>query len=134
MSPLSCLLTVSFVAATAVARADPATVEHPSAEAHGLTLYVYKGDKPGVSACSAGCARAFPPYEAPAQARAHGDYGIIRRDDGHLQWAYKGRPLYRYAGDSAPGQHGGENAGGNWSVLHDGGTVTAQQSASDYAY
>ena len=129
MSALPILLAASIVAASAAVQADPVATE-----AHGQTLYLYKGDRPGVSACSAGCARAFPPYEASMQARAHGDYGIIRRDDGHLQWAYKGHPLYRYAGDTAPGQHGGENAGGNWSVLRDGSTVSAQQSASDYAY
>ena len=38
------------------------------------------------------------------------------RPDGSMQVAYKGAPLYYYAGDSAAGDTNGQGVGGNWFV------------------
>ena len=40
-------------------------------------------------------------------AEAAGDFFVIIRDDGIKQWAYKGRALYTFAGDLAPGDANG---------------------------
>ena len=48
--------------------------------------------------------------------RAAGEYSIIGRDDGKRQWAYKGRPLYRWINDKAPGDRTGEGFKQIWHV------------------
>ena len=56
--------------------------------ATGLTLYVYDADTtPGKSACNGACATNWPPLAATAAAKPVGDFTIITRDDGSLQWA-----------------------------------------------
>ena len=46
------------------------------------------------------------------------DVGTVTRPDGSLQVTYELRPLYTYAGDTAPGQANGQGAaGGRWSVV-----------------
>mgnify|MGYP006194362377 CR=1 FL=1 len=48
-------------------------------------------------------------------AKAAGDYSLIVREDGQQQWAYKGRPLYRWANDKKPGDRSGDGfRGGVW--------------------
>lgn len=85
--------------------------------AAGMTLYTYDRDPAtGGSACAGPCALLWPPYLADAGARAQGDFSLIRRDDGLQQWAWKGRPLYRYAGDSKPGSAAGDRINGVWHV------------------
>ena len=101
----------------------------------GMTLYVYKRDTLGISRCNDRCLRPWPPYVAPATAKSGGDFSIIRRDDGRVQWAYKGQPLYRFAGDAGPGDANGEHAGAVWSTVRS--KAVEQQvigSASDYAF
>ena len=72
--------------------------------ANGMTLYTFDRDTaPGKSACNGPCATNWPPFMAPAGATASGDWSIVTRDDGSKQWAYKGKPLYTYKGDS-PGK------------------------------
>jgi predicted lipoprotein with Yx(FWY)xxD motif len=68
-------------------------------DAEGKPLYTF--DKDGARkkpACVAACATEFPPYLAPKGAVAFGPWSIVKRADGGRQWAYRGRPLYRYAG------------------------------------
>ena len=68
------------------------------ADAEGYTLYVTRRDEdPDVSTCLGECASVWPPVRASAGAAA------VRRmvthlsgEDGAPQWAYRGRPLYRY--------------------------------------
>lgn len=45
------------------------------------------------------------PVRASALAQPVGEFSIVtRRDDGTLQWAYRGEALYTYVGDYAPGE------------------------------
>ena len=65
-------------------------------------LYTFARDMaPGKSSCNAGCAAAWPPLMAAADAKDDGDWTVITRDDGSKQWAYKGKPLYTFARDTA---------------------------------
>ena len=41
----------------------------------------------------------------------------MTRKDGAEQWAFKGMPLYYWAGDSKPGDTNGDGVGGVWHVL-----------------
>ncbi len=67
------------------------------ADAEGYTLYVTRRDvEPGVSTCRGPCAAVWPPVRAAAGAQPFGDWSLVARSDGAPQWAYRGRPLYRY--------------------------------------
>ncbi len=68
----------------------------------GKPLYTFARDtEAGKSACVDRCVAAWPPLAAAADAKNDGDWTVITRDDGAKQWAYKGKPLYTYAKDTA---------------------------------
>lgn len=66
-----------------------------------------EGDGVGDSDCNGSCAVTWPPLYADENDIGSGDFNIINRDDGSLQWVYKGLPLYFFAPDSAAGATGG---------------------------
>jgi predicted lipoprotein with Yx(FWY)xxD motif len=68
--------------------------------ARGFSVYASDADRRGRSNCDDDCARTWIPMQAPVAARAHGDWSIVERRDGVRQWAFRGKPLYRYAEDS----------------------------------
>ena len=45
-----------------------------------------------------------------------GDWSVVKRDDGSSQWAYKGKPVYTYAKDTA-GKATGDGVGGVWHLV-----------------
>jgi len=93
------------------------------ASSGGLTLYYYSEDKAGsgTSVCTGACATAWPPLAAPVKApagvRLPGKLGVITRPNGLKQVTLNGYPLYRYAGDKAPGQAAGNGMEGYWHVI-----------------
>lgn len=80
----------------------------------GLTLYTFDRDTAGKSACNGGCATNWPPLMAAPGTSATGDYSVITRDDGGKQWAYRGKPLYRFSKDAKPGDRMGDNFNNAW--------------------
>src|ERR1700676_802996 len=82
----------------------------------GMTLYTFDKDAGGKSMCNGPCAENWPPLMASADAKAMGDWTILARDDGKMMWAYKGKPLYTWKKDSAPGDTTGD--GFNNGVWH----------------
>lgn len=84
----------------------------------GLTLYTFDNDAtvPGRSACTGACLNMWTPLFASADAKATGDYTLVKRDDGQLQWAYKGKPLYRWYNDKKPGDKDGDGLRRAWHV------------------
>jgi predicted lipoprotein with Yx(FWY)xxD motif len=102
-------------------RLGPALVERTAigpvlADRRGLTLYTFDHDKRGVSACYGKCATAWPPFRAGPGARPGGPWRIVVRRGGERQWAYKGRLLYTWFKDHAPGQTSGDGLHGVWHV------------------
>jgi predicted lipoprotein with Yx(FWY)xxD motif len=78
-------------------------------DSKGMTLYTFDKDAtPGKSVCNGPCAQTWPPLAAPADAKAMGDWTVVTRDDGSKQWAYRGKPLYRFAKDAKPGDMTGD--------------------------
>jgi predicted lipoprotein with Yx(FWY)xxD motif len=75
-------------------------------DANGKPLYTYDSDtKPNESSCDGDCAKEFPPLIADQRAVAFGEWTFVKRDSGKTrQWAYQGRPLYRYSGQDPPGE------------------------------
>ena len=91
-------------------------------DAKGITLYIFKKDSPGKSACAGPCVEKWPLYfrekvAAPDGVMA-GDFGTITREDGKRQTTYKGWPLYYFAGDKAPGDVLGQGMGNVWFVAN----------------
>lgn len=111
-----------FAAALTVTIVRPAAAEPPQVgdgklvdEAH-MTLYVFDRDAPGKSMCDGTCAANWPPALADAYDKALGALSLVARDDGKKQWAYRGRPLYRWKMDHKAGDASGDGIGGMWHV------------------
>ena len=89
-------------------------------DAKGMTLYEFKKDSPGKSACAGDCVARWPLYyqehAAPAEGVKAEDLGTITREDGKKQTTYKGMPLYYFAGDKAPGETKGQGVKEVWFV------------------
>jgi predicted lipoprotein with Yx(FWY)xxD motif len=64
----------------------------------------------GTRGCVDACLKKWHPLLAATNAQPAGFWEIdIRADDGSRQWAYKGAPLYTYAGDKQAGDLAGNN-------------------------
>ncbi|WOH37063.1 di-heme oxidoredictase family protein [Thalassotalea fonticola] len=83
----------------------------------GFTLYVFDNDLQQTgSTCNGGCAVNWPPLLVTDEV-ANGVINLttVVRDDGTLQAAYKGRPLYYFINDVAVGDTNGSQIDG-WDV------------------
>ncbi len=90
-------------------------------DSRGMTLYVFKNDPFGKSTCTGWCADNWPAFYA-AEVTTSGDldktnFSTITRDDGRMQTAYKGMPLYYFVQDTVPGDTKGNGLKGMWSVV-----------------
>ena len=87
------------------------------ADANGMTLYTYDRDtEANKSTCAGNCANNWPPLMAEAAAMGMGDWSIADRPDGSKMWAFKGKPLYLWARDTARGDVTGDGVGGVWHI------------------
>jgi predicted lipoprotein with Yx(FWY)xxD motif len=88
------------------------------ADGKGFTAYIFDKDKiAGASACNGNCAKAWPPLIADKNAKPVAGWSLISREDGSSQWAYKGKPLYRFDHwDTKPGDIAGNDVGGIWHI------------------
>lgn len=96
-------------------------------DAQGRTLYVFDNDTtPGRSTCTGDCATAWPPAVVDGTP-SYGTgldssmFSLITRGDGARQLAVRDKPLYRYAGDAAPGDTNGNGLAGVWYVVGEDG-------------
>ncbi len=93
------------------------------ASIRGLTLYYYSEDKrgSGKSVCTGACITAWPalayPVRAPSGVHLPGKIGYIVRPSGFKQVTINGYPIYKFAGDKAPGQAKGNGIEGAWHVI-----------------
>ncbi len=104
--------------ATATVKGKAETV---LATPQGLTLYYFTPDSATKTACTGGCAKAWPPLVTTGSGSALGDASLpgplnVLTDANGNQVQYNGHLLYTYSGDSAPGQTTGEGLGGKWFV------------------
>lgn len=81
----------------------------------GMTLYTFDKDVNGKSMCNGPCAENWPAFIAADDAKPTADMTVVVRDDGKKMWAYKGKPLYTFKKDTAPGETNGEGfLNGTW--------------------
>lgn len=103
---------------------------------NGMTLYAYTKDTPDVSACTGGCATAWPPLTVAAGTTVTGPSGAtaafatITRADGTMQVTYNHWPLYYYAKDTKAGDTTGQNVGKVWFIMPTNGQFTAPAAAT----
>lgn len=79
-----------------------------------MSLYTYENDILGVSNCYGVCADAWPPALLDANTVMSESYSLIKRDDGKMQAAFKGQPLYLSVLDKRVGDTNGDGVGGVW--------------------
>lgn len=115
-----------FLAASAAFAATPNKEEPPFrqrgdilVEIKGRGVYTYDGDKvANQSDCFAQCRLLWPPVYADDEAKPKGSFTIlVRKDDGKRQWAFKGKPLYRWVSDVKRGDAGGDGVAGVWRLV-----------------
>ena len=90
-------------------------------DADGMTLYGFTKDEDGTPTCEGACADAWPPAvvegdELPAGLNPD-VFSVVERPDGTHQLKAGKWPLYRFAGDSEPGDTNGQGSGGVWFVV-----------------
>ena len=107
-------------------------------DSKGFTVYVFDSDKNGTIACVNQCANAWPPVTLtagatlPTTGALAADLTTVARPDGAQQVAYKGRPVYRFGGDTKPGDTKGEGVLNLWHAVklsQAGGGTTATTAA-----
>ncbi|MNT38883.1 Secreted repeat [compost metagenome] len=86
-------------------------------DSKGMTLYTYDKDSDGKSACNGQCAENWPPLMAEAGAKAEGEWSVVKRDDGSMQWAYGGKPVYTFVMDKKAGDVTGDGKMGVWHIV-----------------
>jgi predicted lipoprotein with Yx(FWY)xxD motif len=108
----------------------------------GRPIYLWMKDSMNSSACSGGCASAWPPVTSTGALTASGgaskaDLSTFTRSDGTKQVAYDGHPLYYFEGDPAAGTVTGQGSdafGAKWWLVAPAGTaITAAVTVSSGA-
>ena len=88
-------------------------------DANGMTLYTFDKDEGGVPSCYDDCAVKWPPYLGKAGDKMAEGWTLVDRTDGTKQWAYDGKPVYFFAGDTAKGDAAGDGMNGVWHVIEE---------------
>jgi predicted lipoprotein with Yx(FWY)xxD motif len=100
----------------------------------GMTLYYYQPDTASSSACTGGCASAWPPLLSPGGAPTNtgslpGKLGVISDANG-MQVTYNGHPLYTFASDTSAGMVSGEGVNNFFVATTDLATLGGSGSGS----
>ncbi len=90
-------------------------------DTEGKSLYWFKKDAPGTSACVGPCVEKWPIYyrdavKAPEGVKAE-DFGTITRGDGSKQTTFRGYPLYYWVNDKQAGDTSGQGVNNVWYVI-----------------
>jgi predicted lipoprotein with Yx(FWY)xxD motif len=109
------LLTVAALASSGMASADPGMMKDGMmVDQKGMTLYTFDKDAGGKSMCNDKCAENWHPLMATPKDKAMGEWTMIKRDDGKMQWAYDGKPLYTFKMDKKAGDMMGDGKMDMW--------------------
>ena len=129
--PIASILTgIGMAAALAMLGSVPASAEDYGplkitttamgkvlSDSNCMTLYTYDKDEKGKSNCNGDCAEYWPPVKATADDKPVGGLTIIKRDDGSLQWADDGKPLYTFVKDKKAGDVMGDKMKDVWHAV-----------------
>jgi predicted lipoprotein with Yx(FWY)xxD motif len=127
--PPAASTTTTAPAQIATARVANSSLGRILVDSTGRTLYLFKADSGGSSACSGACATAWPPLPATGKPTAGAGLtasklGTITRSGGTEQVTYNGHPLYTFVKDHKPGDVNGQGLtafGAAWFVVSPAG-------------
>jgi len=124
---IACTLFVLLTAATAwsmhheVKIAEKPGIGHYLTDTEGMTLYWFKKDSAGMSACAGPCLEKWPAFYRKTVGVTEGlsaeDFGTITRGDGAMQTTFRGYPLYYWVNDKAAGDTSGQGVKEVWYVV-----------------
>lgn len=98
---LAVAMSMAFAGAAFAAPAGVTEKDGAFIAPDGKPLYTFANDTvPGQSTCTALCAAAWPHLHAAPGAADDGDWTVVPHGHGKI-WAYKGKPVYTYARDTA---------------------------------
>ncbi len=98
------------IAVPGEAKIGPTVLGQVLQDVKGLTLYTTDGK------CTEECLNTWKPLAAPWLSNAFGDWTVVSGENGFRQWAFKGKPLYRYVDDISAGELKG-NAVKGWQAV-----------------
>jgi predicted lipoprotein with Yx(FWY)xxD motif len=136
--PLALLAALGAGVAVAATTAHSGTVSSAAnarygallVSASGRTLYHMTSEKRGKIACTASCAKVWPPLVVAKGTKPTAGTGVkqaklgtIKRPDGSIQVTYNGYALYRYADDKKRGDVKGEDVEHVWFAISPAGKL-----------
>ena len=96
-------------------------------DAIGKTLYYFRADTLGSSACTGACLAKWPAFNTDTISTPSvlkpADFTKVTRTDGVKQTAYMNRPLYYFADDTRPGEIKGQGFNNVWYVANISGSL-----------
>lgn len=120
-SAVAVLLFASLAAAATVEIKTKEGLGSYLTDEKGMTLYLFKKDAAGKSACAGPCVEKWPLFSADNVTVPEGikaaDFGLITRDDGKKQTTYKGLPVYYFYKDLKAGDTTGQGFNNVWYVV-----------------
>ena len=81
-------------------------------DAKGPSVYTYDRDTATKSNCVDACLNDWTPIIAPDSVVLKGEWSIVIRPGGERQWAFRGKPLYKYVQDSKVRSYDGADVPG----------------------
>ena len=86
-------------------------------DGHGMTLYVYDLDHPGMSNSNHEGSEKWTPHVYEGDDALTEGWTLVKRTNGTMQLAYFGKPTYLFAGDKNKGDMHGDGLDGVWHIL-----------------
>ena len=117
---------MTVAAPAAPTASSPVTLAHTAlgtilADSQGRTLYALTKDTNGIPTCTGACARAWPPATVTGAASPASGVSapttVVDAPGGGKMLKVGKWPLYRFAGDAAPGDINGQGSGGEFFVV-----------------
>ncbi len=106
----ACVVSTAFAAA-------PKVSNGMCVDENGMTLYTFDKDKAGApSACTGGCAEAWPAAMACTSDAPSGKWTMVDASGGK-QWAYDGKRVYCFKKDNKAGDMNRDNFKDVWHVV-----------------
>jgi predicted lipoprotein with Yx(FWY)xxD motif len=121
-------------AATSVQLAD-SPLGQILVDAEGNTLYGFTNDVDGVSTCTGDCAATWPAHlvegePVPGEGLDPAVFSVVEGAEGGQQLKAGKWPLYRFSGDSAPGDVNGQGVGDVWFAVGADGSLIKDPAAA----
>ena len=83
----------------------------------GHEFYTYDKDGKNKSNCDDTCAEVWAPVKARDGAKNMGDWTLVDRGKGYMQWSYKGKPIYMSVPQVVSNEDPKLHNDGHWHLL-----------------